>query len=189
MVSFSLGRGTLELVVGDITAAETTGIANASNAMLLGGGGVDGAIHRAAGPELLEALREIKRTLPGGLLDTGRAVVTPGFALRARYVIHCVGPIYSQEGEAAPALLASCYREALALCRDHGIDSVSFPSISTGVYGYPTEEAAPVALRAVVGSLAEGGPHLCRFVLFDEGIYQTYRQAALALPALQPQGR
>lgn len=173
----------VELVQGDITQADTTAIANAANAMLMGGGGVDGAIHRAAGPELLEALREIKRELTGGTLATGRAVVTPGFALAARWVIHCVGPIYDREGEAAPALLASCYRNALALCREHQIDSIAFPSISTGVYGYPVELAAPVALAAVRDHLdaAVSSPRLCRFVLFDVDTLAAYRHAAETL--------
>lgn len=178
MTTFSLRCGTLELVQGDITVADTAAIANAANSMLMGGGGVDGAIHRAAGPELLDALREVKRSLPGGLLDTGRAVLTPGFGLRARVILHCVGPIYEREGERAPELLASCYREALALCREHAIESVSFPSISTGVYGYPVTEAAPVALGAVAAALAEAGPKLCRFVLFDAETLEAYLQAA-----------
>jgi O-acetyl-ADP-ribose deacetylase (regulator of RNase III) len=172
----------VELVQGDITQSDTTAIANAANAMLMGGGGVDGAIHRAAGPELMEALREIKRELTGGTLATGRAVLTPGFGLAARFVIHCVGPIYDREGEDAPALLASCYRTALALCREHQIDSIAFPSISTGVYGYPVEQAAPVALGAVREHLETTPlPRVCRFVLFDRETLEAYRSAAEAL--------
>ncbi|MEZ4226647.1 MAG: O-acetyl-ADP-ribose deacetylase [Polyangiaceae bacterium] len=178
MHKYSLGRSRLELVVGDITRAETDAIANAANSLLMGGGGVDGAIHRAAGPELLDALRDIKRTLPGGALETGRAVLTEGFGLTARWVIHCVGPIYTREGEAAPELLAACYRSALELCRERAIDSVAFPSISTGVYGYPVSEAAPVALEAVRRALDEGGPTLCQFVLFDEPTLAAYATAA-----------
>jgi O-acetyl-ADP-ribose deacetylase (regulator of RNase III) len=172
----------VELVQADITRADTTAIANAANAMLMGGGGVDGAIHRAAGPELLEALRAIKQSLDGGLLPTGQAVLTPGFRLRARYVVHCVGPIYDREAARAPELLASCYRQALRLCAEHGIDSISFPSISTGVYGYPVDEAAPVALRAVHEGLAAApNVKLVRFALFDERTLAAYEDALRAL--------
>lgn len=182
MESFSTGGATLELVQGDITRSDTTAIANAANSMLMGGGGVDGAIHRAAGPALMEALREKKRGLPGGRLPTGGAVLTPGFELQAKYIIHCAGPIYAREGHRAPELLASCYAEALALCREHGIDSVAFPSISTGVYGYPVAEAAPVALKAVRDALQhEGAPRLCRFVLFDTPTFEAYSTAAGAV--------
>jgi O-acetyl-ADP-ribose deacetylase len=179
MHRYSLERALLELVQGDITRADTTAIANAANAMLMGGGGVDGAIHRSAGPELLEALRVLKKELPGGTLPTGRALLTQGFALRAKYVIHCVGPIYDREGDDAPALLASCYATALALCREHEIESIAFPSISTGVYGYPVELAAPVALAAVREHLTRGAlPRVCRFVLFDQPTLAAYRTAA-----------
>jgi O-acetyl-ADP-ribose deacetylase (regulator of RNase III) len=178
MHRYALRRAHVEFIVGDITEAQTVAVGNAANSLLMGGGGVDGAIHRAAGGELLEALREIKRTLPGGVLDTGQAVITPGFGLSAAWVIHCVGPIYQREGKHAAKLLASCYRSALELCRDKNIESVAFPSISTGVYGYPVEEAAPVALEAVRRSLTEGGPSLCQFVLFDEPTLQAYLEAA-----------
>jgi O-acetyl-ADP-ribose deacetylase (regulator of RNase III) len=178
MHRFSLGHATVELRLGDITKSDTVAIANAANSMLMGGGGVDGAIHRAAGPELIEALREIKRELPGGVLETGGAVLTPGFALQSKYVIHCVGPIYEREGERASKLLARCYSAALRLCRDKGLESISFPSISTGVYGYPEAEAAPVALEAVKRALAEGPPPiLCRFVLFEEHTLDVYKKA------------
>jgi O-acetyl-ADP-ribose deacetylase (regulator of RNase III) len=179
MHRFEQGEAVVELVQGDITRADTTAIANAANSMLMGGGGVDGAIHRAAGPELMEALREIKRDLPGGVLETGGAVLTPGFALGAKYVIHCVGPIYEREGARAKKLLAKCYTNALRLCREHGIDSITFPSISTGVYGYPLAEAAPIALEAVSRGLREGPPpKLVRFSLFDPPTVAAYRAAA-----------
>ena len=181
MHRFSVGAASLELVRGDLTQSDTDAIANAANSMLAGGGGVDGAIHRAAGPELMEALRGLKAELPGGLLATGHAVLTPGFRLRAKHVIHCVGPIYDREGDRAAALLASCYREAIAICRDRSISTIAFPSISTGVYGYPLSEAAPVALAAVRGALdAPGGPALVRFVLFDDRTLEAYRSAAIA---------
>ena len=179
MNRYPIGDAAVELVCGDITRSDTDAIANAANAMLSGGGGVDGAIHRAAGGELMDSLRAIKRGLPGGMLDTGGAVITPGFELEARHVIHCVGPIYDREAESAPELLASCYSEAIRLCREHDIDSVSFPSISTGVYGYPVEKAAVVALGAVRRALEErAAPHLCRFVLFDQATFDAYAAAA-----------
>lgn len=176
---YSLGEASLELVQGDITQSDTAAIANAANSMLMGGGGVDGAIHRAAGPELALALLELKRDLPGGVLETGGAVITPGFSLRAAWVIHCVGPIYDREGERAPKLLARCYARALELCRRRDIESIAFPSISTGVYGYPVELAAPVALEAVRRGLSEGTPpKRVRFVLFDAPTLEAYRNAA-----------
>jgi O-acetyl-ADP-ribose deacetylase (regulator of RNase III) len=179
MYRYSYGSSVVELCQGDITQSDTRAIANAANAMLMGGGGVDGAIHRAAGPQLLEALRELKKELPGGTLATGRAVLTPGFELRADFVIHCVGPIYDREPDTAAELLASCYRSALELCREHQLESIAFPSISTGVYGYPVEEAAPVALGAVQEHLALTElPRVCRFVLFDEHTLAAYRSAA-----------
>ncbi len=179
METFALPVGTLELALMDITQAETDAIGNAANAMLAGGGGVDGAIHRAAGPELLDALRVIKRELPGGLLATGGAVITPGFRLKARHVIHCVGPIYGREGDEAPALLRSCYVEALRLCREHSLGSITFPSISTGVYGYPLDEAAPIAVQALTdGSREPKAPRLVRMALFGDDALDAYRRAA-----------
>lgn len=182
MTRFELPGGVLELLREDITQATTDAIGNAANAMLAGGGGVDGAIHRAAGPELLEALSVIKRGLPGGLLATGKAVITPGFRLPARYVIHCVGPIYDREGADAPELLASCYTEAVRLCREHQLASVTFPSISTGVFGYPLDEAAPIALGAIAEASREpGSPTLYRMALFGEETLDAYIEAARAL--------
>jgi len=182
MERFAVGGAWVELVQGDITRSDTAAIGNAANSMLMGGGGVDGAIHRAAGPGLMEALREKKRELRGGRLPTGGAVLTRGFNLPAKYVIHCAGPIYDREVERAAELLANCYADALALCRHHGIDSIAFPSISTGVYGYPLAEAAPVALAAVRDALEpEGAPALCRFVLFDAPTLEAYQNAALTV--------
>jgi len=179
MHRYSLGQAGLELCRGDVTQADTVAVANAANSMLMGGGGVDGAIHRAAGPELALALREVKRELPGGVLETGGAVITPGFSLAAKWVIHCVGPIYEREGDRSAKLLGRCYTKALELCRRREIESITFPSISTGVYGYPVELAAPVALEAVRRGLGEGElPRLVRFVLFDEASLEAYRTAA-----------
>jgi O-acetyl-ADP-ribose deacetylase len=179
---FAVGRGTLVLLRGDITREETDAIANAANSGLMGGGGVDGAIHRAAGPKLLEACREVKKALPSGRLRTGGAVITPGFSLKARYVIHCVGPIYGECAGDESKLLARCYSEALGLCRENGVGSVAFPSISTGIYGYPVEEAAPIALGAVGRALESGNvPNEVRFVLFDGGTFAAYEEAARRL--------
>jgi O-acetyl-ADP-ribose deacetylase len=180
--SFAVGDSKLDLWVGDITTQSTDAIVSAANALLLGGGGVDGAIHRAAGPELLEACKALKKTLPGGVLRTGGAVITPGFKLPAKHVIHCVGPIYDREGAEAPALLSSCYREALSIARDKALTSITFPSIATGVYGYPVEDAAPIALGTVIEELrAHGKPALVRFSLFDAAIFNVYRRAGEAL--------
>ena len=179
---FAVGTTTLDLVQGDVTREETDAIANAANALLLGGGGVDGAIHRAAGPELLDALRALKKTLPGGALRTGGALMTDGYKLAARHVVHCVGPIYAREEGEAPALLASCYREALRLVRAAGLRSIAFPSISTGVYGYPVDQAAEVALGAVVDELREhAAPASVRFVLFDAATLAAYAAVAARL--------
>jgi O-acetyl-ADP-ribose deacetylase (regulator of RNase III) len=178
---FTVGPCEVILAEGDITREHVDAIANAANGGLLGGGGVDGAIHRAAGPELLAACREVKKTLPGGVLATGGAVLTPGFRLPARHVIHCVGPVYDREGARAPALLARCYTEALRLCREHGLSSIAFPAISTGIYGYPLDEAARVSLTAVRDDLhAHGAPRTVKMVLFGVIAMDAFaRNAAL----------
>ena len=181
---FTIGACVLELLRGDVTKQKTDAIGNAANALLLGGGGVDGAIHRAAGPELLEALHVLKKTLPGGVLRTGGAVITPGFKLPAKHVVHCVGPIYAREGSEAEPLLASCYREALRLARENALSSIAFPSIATGVYGYPVREAAEVAVRTIDEELREhalgAAPMLVRFALFDDATLEAYEGAARA---------
>ncbi|MGQ9887972.1 MAG: O-acetyl-ADP-ribose deacetylase [Aggregatilineales bacterium] len=159
----------LELVQGDITQQDTDAIVNAANSSLLGGGGVDGAIHRAAGPELLAATR-----LLGGC-PTGEARITPGFKLKARYVIHAVGPVYRRGDASVPALLASAYTSSLALAVENGLETIAFPSISTGAYGYPLNEAAPVALNAVCEFLASHNQlELVRFALFDDQSLRVY---------------
>ena len=161
----------LELVEGDITQQDTEAIVNAANSSLLGGGGVDGAIHRAAGPELLAECRTL------GGCPVGEARITRGYRLKAKYVIHAVGPIYRGTPEDAE-LLASAHRYALRLASEHGITSVAFPAISTGAYGYPMEEAAPVALRTVVDYLRHHPEiRLVRFVLFGRRAYQIYAAA------------
>jgi O-acetyl-ADP-ribose deacetylase (regulator of RNase III) len=179
---FTVASSSLELVQGDVTQQDTDAIGNAANAMLIGGGGVDGAIHDAAGPDLGLALRALKKKLPGGVLPTGGAILTPGFSLKAKHVVHCVGPIYSRDRERAPELLASCYREALRLVREKSLASIAFPSISTGVYGYPVHDAARVAVETVATDLRESkGPSLVRFVLFDSTTLQAYVDAATGL--------
>jgi len=167
---------TLELVQGDITQQDTEAIVNAANPSLLGGGGVDGAIHRAAGPELLEECRRL------GGCETGDAKITKGYRLKAKYVIHAVGPIYRKEGSRAPGLLASAYRRSLEVALENGIRSVAFPSISTGAYGYPLEEAAPIALKTVIEFLkAHPEIELVRFVLYDPRTYAAYEKALRGL--------
>jgi O-acetyl-ADP-ribose deacetylase (regulator of RNase III) len=134
---------------GDITREEVDAIVNAANSSLLGGGGVDGAIHRAGGPEILAACRAIREAQYPDGLPTGEAVITTGGLLPAKYVIHTVGPIYGQHGGSEPKLLARCYERSIALAARHRLSSIAFPAISTGVYGYPKEEAKRVSLRAV----------------------------------------
>ena len=163
----------IELAQGDITQQNTEAIGNAANSKLAGGGGVDRAIHRAGGSSIMEDLRT---KYPQGC-PTGQAVITAGGRLKARYVLHAVGPVYSGKPKDAE-LLASAYHSCLVLCSQHGIATVAFPSISTGVYRYPVEEAAPIALRTVAAYLRTHSEIvLVRFVLFDPATYAAYRQA------------
>jgi len=160
--------GRVVVLVGDITAQDVDAIVNAANSSLLGGGGVDGAIHRRGGPEILEACREIRRTrFPKGL-PTGEAVLTPGGRLRARHVIHTVGPVKGMHGERDAEMLAACYRNSLALAGEHGLRSVAFPAISTGAFGYPREEAAAVASEAIEAALRGSAIEEVRLVFFVE---------------------
>lgn len=147
-VTTFLGRR-VRIAVGDITKQTVDAIVNAANSSLLGGGGVDGAIHRAGGPEILDQCQEIRRTeYPNGL-PTGEAVLTTGGRLPARYVIHTVGPIYGRETGREAELLAACYTNSLLLAKDHSLSSIAFPAISTGIYGYPPAEAAVVSSQAI----------------------------------------
>lgn len=147
MNSFLHGR--VSVVVGDITLQTTDALVNAANSTLLGGAGVDGAIHRAGGAQILEECRSIRNTRYPEGLPTGEAVITTGGRLPARYVIHTVGPIWGQHAGREAELLAACYRNSLTLAVEHGLASIAFPAISTGAYGYPPEEAAQVASRAI----------------------------------------
>src|SRR5687767_3357428 len=156
----------------DITTLGVDAIVNAANSRLAGGGGVDGAIHRAAGPELMEACRRI------GGCPTGEARITPGFRLPAAYVIHAVGPVWHGGGAGEDDLLASCYRHALALARAHSLDSIAFPAISTGIYGFPLERATGIAVSTVKAELAEHAlPGRVIFVCFGEDSTAAYRRA------------
>lgn len=158
----------LDLVVGDITAEDVDAIVNAANSSLLGGGGVDGAIHRAAGPELVEHCRTL------GGCETGQAKITPGFQLRARWIIHTVGPVWHGGTRGEPDLLASCYRESLARADEVGAASIAFPAISTGVYGYPIEAAAAVAVDTIRSSPTRVTE--VRLVAFNQQTLDAYRE-------------
>jgi O-acetyl-ADP-ribose deacetylase (regulator of RNase III) len=168
-------NGRVGVEVGDITRQAVGAVVNAANSTLLGGGGVDGAIHRAGGPLILEECRALRRTLHPEGLPTGEAVATSAGLLAARYVIHTVGPIYGREGGREAELLAACYRNTLALASQLGLTSVAFPSISTGAYGYPRDEAARVASRAIADAIGGGATvGEVRLVFFSEGDMQVF---------------
>lgn len=168
----TVGTSVLELVEGDITQQDTEAIVNAANEQLRVGGGVDGAINRAGGPKIQEEARKI------GYCPTGQAVITTGGNLKARYVIHAVGPIYRDGHHGEPELLASAYRESLKLASAKGISTIAFPSLSTGVYGYPVKDAAKIALKTVKDYLKDHPEiKLVRFVLFGKHTYQTFTEA------------
>jgi O-acetyl-ADP-ribose deacetylase (regulator of RNase III) len=165
----------LLLLRGDITRQEVDAIVNAANGGLLGGGGVDGAIHRAGGPAILDACRELRRTTLVDGLPTGEAVATTGGELHARWVIHTVGPVYAREADPA-TLLAACHTNSLRVADGLGARTIAVPAISTGVFGYPAHEAAPVALSAIAG--AQTDVEEVRVVLFDETTFEAFRATA-----------
>lgn len=171
----------LEVIEGDITTMQVDAIVNAANETLLGGGGVDGAIHRAAGPQLLSACHEIAEVRPNLRCPTGQARITPGFRLPARFVIHTVGPIWRGGTHGEPELLASCYWESLLLAQKHELHSIAFSAISCGVYGYPHEAAADVAVREVDAFMrAHALPARIVFCCFGGAMAETYRRRLLA---------
>jgi O-acetyl-ADP-ribose deacetylase (regulator of RNase III) len=161
----------IAIIQGDITRLDTDAIVNAANSSLLGGGGVDGAIHRAAGPGLLEECRTL------GGCPTGEARITQGYNLPARWVIHTVGPVWRGGGQGEDNLLARCYRNSLALAEPHGLRTVAFPAISTGAYGFPLERATRIALQETAHFLKEHAlPEQVTFVCFGERAYRVYRE-------------
>jgi len=176
-ISITIKGAKLAITQGDITLQASDAIVNAANSSLMGGGGVDGAIHRAGGPAILEDCKRI--VARQGRLPTGQAVITTGGNLKAKHVIHTVGPVWRGGGKGEPELLASAYRESLKTTASNGGVSLSFPSISTGVYGYPVEPAARIALETTAAFLAKGGTPVREvvFVLFDAGTLAAYSSA------------
>jgi O-acetyl-ADP-ribose deacetylase (regulator of RNase III) len=168
----TIHQSTLEVVQGDIIQQDTEAIGNAANSALAGGGGVDGAIHRAGGPSIMSELRAKYKGCP-----TGSAVITGSGTLKAKHVIHAVGPRYSGSSK-DPELLSSAYQKSLELCTQNKISSIAFPSISTGIYGYPVEDASRIALKTVTDYL-KGHPEikLVKFVLFDSKTFDVYEEA------------
>jgi len=170
---------------GDITVEQTDAIVNAANSSLLGGGGVDGAIHRAGGPAILEACKQIVERI--GQLPAGQAIATSAGRLTARYVIHTVGPFWSGGKRGEPETLANCHRESIRIADEHSLISISFPAISTGAFGYPVHLAAPIALASTAEALGNS-KHVeqCRFVLFDISTVRAFEHAAEKVSSTHP---
>jgi len=175
-VSYAIGAGTLKLILGDITRDDADAIVNAANSALAGGGGVDGAIHQAAGPKLHPACQEIIAKI--GHLPAGDAAITPGFNLRAKYIIHTVGPIWHGGTDDEDAKLRSAYVKSIDLAAANGCQSVSFPAISTGVYHFPVDRAAPIALGAMAQALTDGTVQEIRLCLYGKRDYETWHAVA-----------
>lgn len=176
--------GRITVLIGDLTDQRVDAIVNAANASLLGGGGVDGAVHRRGGPEILEVCRAIRATRYPQGLPTGEAVITTAGQLPARYVIHTVGPIYGQHRGDEPKLLANCYRRSIEVAREHALTTIAFPAISTGVYGYPAPEAAVVVSRTLSQCLATDNSFTdVRLVFFNRSHAETFVGAAAFGPA------
>ena len=176
-VQITVNQTRLSILQGDITQQDSDAIVNAANSSLMGGGGVDGAIHRAGGPAILRECKEIVSRQ--GRLPTGKAVITTGGNLKARYVIHTVGPVWHGGGKGEAELLESAYRECLKLAADNQLASISFPSISTGAFGYPVDKASRVALRAAISFLKGSITSIkeVAFVLFDSRTFDAYSSA------------
>ena len=178
-MEFQVGKAKIILVQGDITEQETDAIVNAANPTLMGGGGVDGAIHRKGGPKILEECKKIRATeYPDGL-PTGKAVITSGGNLKAKHVIHTVGPVWRGGRSGEPELLADAYRNSLKLAVSKGLKTIAFPSISTGAYGYPIEKASQVAVSTVKDFLEkEDALDMVVFVLFSRRDFEIYKDVA-----------
>ncbi|MDX9975392.1 MAG: O-acetyl-ADP-ribose deacetylase [FCB group bacterium] len=178
-MELTIGRARIEVVQGDITREQVDAIVNAANNTMMGGGGVDGAIHRAGGPAIAAECRRL------GGCETGSAKITTAGNLPAKYVIHTVGPIYRDGHQGEPEKLANCYRTSITLAREKNARTIAFPAISCGVYGYPIPEAARIAVETVAEELRNGdGIDLVRFVMFTGETYEAFKQA-LAAPPLQ----
>ncbi|MDY6966483.1 MAG: O-acetyl-ADP-ribose deacetylase [Halobacteriota archaeon] len=175
METVEINNSRLILITGDITEQETQAIVNAANSGLLGGGGVDGAIHRAGGPKILEECKRIREEQ--GKCPTGEAVITSGGNLKAKYVIHTVGPIWQGGSSGEEGLLRNAYHNSLSLATKNNITSISFPSISTGAYRFPIKRAAEIALGTVIEYLQSNDLEEVRFVLFSDRDFQIYRDA------------
>ena len=187
LTEMSINQVKLSVVLGDITKQATDAIVNAANSSLMGGGGVDGAIHRAGGPAILEECQQIVSRQ--GRLPTGKAVITTGGNLKARFVIHTVGPVWHGGNQGEPELLASAYRGSLQVAADNNLSSISFPSISTGAYGYPVAKAVKVAIKSVANFLKGNVTSIKEvvFVFFDSMTFQSYA-SALSEIAMESKG-